>query len=181
MLQLVKPEHFIPIHGELRHLKQHAILAGDIGIESDRIAVVENGTVIEFKNGRMKVGERVPGGYVFVDGTGVGDIGPTVMRERVSLARDGFVVVHLQVEPDSGRLHGDPEIISKGFVFIRDAEELFEQAKGEINALAEKLSGDELRGAVEKKLSKFFYAETKRRPMVFVFTSKYGIPESVEA
>jgi ribonuclease J len=180
MLQLVKPQHFIPIHGELRHLKQHAILAGDIGIEPDRIAVVENGTVIEFKNGKMKVGERVPGGYVFVDGSGVGDIGPTVMRERVSLARDGFVVVHLEVEPGTGSLHGDPEIISKGFVFVRDAEELFEQARGKIISLAEELSGDELEAAVEKNLSKFFYSETKRRPMVFVFTSKFGIPDKVK-
>jgi ribonuclease J len=179
MLQLVKPKHFIPIHGELRHLKQHAILAKEIGLDQDRIAVVENGTVIEFENGKMKIGDRIPGGYVFVDGTGVGDIGPTVMRERVSLARDGFVVVHLELEQDTGNLHGSPEIISKGFVFVRDAEQLFELARGQINTLAEQFSGEELKEAVEKKLSKFFYSETKRRPMVFVFTSNTVVREAI--
>lgn len=181
MLQLVKPKHFIPIHGELRHLKQHAILAREIGLDSDHIAVVENGTVIEFKDGKMKIGDRIPGGYVFVDGTGVGDIGPTVMRERVSLARDGFVVVHLELDPNTGKLHGNPEIISKGFVFVRDAEELFEDARGQITSLAKDLSGDELKASVEKKLAKFFYSETKRRPMVFVFTSSMLVGEPVRA
>jgi ribonuclease J len=181
MLQLVKPKHFIPIHGELRHLKQHAILAKEIGLDPDRIAVVENGTVIEFQNGKMKIGDRIPGGYVFVDGTGVGDIGPTVMRERVSLARDGFVVVHLELDQDTGNLRSSPEIISKGFVFVRDAEELFEHARGQINSLAEEFSGEELKAAVEKKLSKFFYSETKRRPMVFVFTSTTMVREPMGA
>ena len=179
MLQLVKPKHFIPIHGELRHLKQHAILAQEIGIDSDRIAVIENGTVIEFQNGKMNVGDRIPGGYVFVDGSGVGDIGPTVMRERSSLARDGFVVVHLLLDPRTDRLHGDPEIISKGFVFVRDAEELFAHARGRIITLAEEFDGEELNAAVEKNLSKFFYSETKRRPMVFVFTSKMAVQETI--
>lgn len=171
MLQLVKPKHFIPIHGELRHLKQHSILAQEIGIDLERIAVIENGTVIEFQDGNMKVGDRVPGGYVFVDGTWVGDIGPTVMRERESLAREGFVVVQLHINPKSGSLQGDPKIISKGFVFMRDAEELFELARERIITLSEEYKGDELEAAVEKNLSKFFYSETKRRPMVFVFTA----------
>jgi len=171
MLQLVKPKHFIPIHGELRHLKQHSILAQEIGIDPERIAVIENGTVIEFQDGKMSVGDRVPGGYVYVDGRWVGDIGPTVMRERKSLSREGFVVVQLQIDPKSGSLKGDPAIISKGFVFLRDAEELFELARGRIITLAEEHKGDELEAAVEKNLSKFFYSETRRRPMVFVITS----------
>ena len=177
MLQLVKPKHFIPIHGELRHLKQHSILAQEIGMDPERIAVIENGTVIEFQDGKMSVGDRVPGGYVFVDGSWVGDIGPTVMRERESLAREGFVVVQLQLDPKSGRLQRNPEIISKGFVFMRDSEELFELARRRISTLAEEYKGDELEAAVEKNLSKFFYSETKRRPMVFVFTSDLRTPE----
>ena len=99
LLQMVQPEYLIPIHGELRHLKQHATLARELGIPTERIAVVENGTVIEFQDGKMEVGQRVPGGYVFVDGSGVGDIGPRVMREREALAREGFVVVHLTFDP----------------------------------------------------------------------------------
>jgi ribonuclease J len=171
MLQLVKPQHFIPIHGELRHLKQHAAIAREIGIDPDNIAVVENGTMIEFSNGKMSVGERVPGGYVFVDGMGVGDIGPSVLREREALARDGFVIINLCVDKNSGSLTKTPEIISRGFVFQRDSDELFAQVTQKINGLVESYDVDELSTRIEKDLSKFFYAETKRRPMIMVLTS----------
>jgi ribonuclease J len=171
LMRLVQPDYFIPIHGELRHLKQHANLARQIGIPDDHIAVVENGTVIEFKDGALNLGERVPGGYVFVDGSGVGDIGPVVMREREALARDGFVAVHLNLDPVSGKLREEPEIVSKGFVFARDAEELFEHARARINQLAAEAGSDDFKSRVEKELSRFFYAETKRRPMIFVFAA----------
>lgn len=171
MLQLVKPKYFVPVHGELRHLRQHAALARDIGIPDENIAVVENGTVIEFRDGKMSVGDRVPGGYVFVDGSGVGDIGPRVMREREELAKDGFVVVHLSLDGQNGHLRRDPEIVSKGFVFVQDAEELFEQARTRIRKLAKSAKSDALRGQIEDDLRRFFYAETKRRPTVLVFTS----------
>lgn len=172
LLQLTKPEFFIPIHGELRHLKQHAALARDIGIPSNHIAVVENGTVVEFIDGKLKIGKRVPGGYVFVDGSGVGDIGPIVMREREALARDGFVLVHLSLDCQTGTLQGDPEIVSKGFVFIRDADELFEHARTIIRDLASDEGCVNLKKRIEKELADYFYTETKRRPMIFVFTSE---------
>ena len=171
LLQLVQPQYFIPIHGELRHLKQHAEIARGIGIPAEKIAVVENGTPVQFHNGKMNLGERVPGGYVFVDGSGVGDIGPMVMREREALARDGFVVIHIPIAPTNGHLARDPEIISKGFVFVRDSEELFERARILIRDLAKEVHDSELKTRVEKDVAKFFYAETKRRPMVMVFTS----------
>jgi len=172
LLQLTKPEFFIPIHGELRHLKQHAALAREIGIPSNHIAVVENGTVVEFLDGKLKIGERVPGGYVFVDGSGVGDIGPIVMREREALARDGFVGVHLSLDCKTGTLQGDPEIVSKGFVFIRDADELFEHARTLIRDLTSDEGCVNLKKRIEKELADYFYTETKRRPMIFVFTSE---------
>ena len=171
LLQLARPQHFIPIHGELRHLKQHAALAHEIGIPPERTAVVENGTVIEFQHGTMRLGDRVPGGYVFVDGSGVGDIGPSVMREREALARDGFVIVHLSIDPKTGRLSQEPHFLSRGFTFAPDAEALFEQARARIMALGMNGLGSSLEEQVEKELSKFFYAETKRHPMIFVFTS----------
>ncbi len=171
MLQLIRPKFFVPIHGELRHLKQHAALAREIGVKDSSIAVVENGTVIEFRDEKMSVGERVPGGYVFVDGTGVGDIGPRVMRERETLAKDGFVVVHLTLNGQNGTLARDPEIVSKGFVFVRDAEELFEHARRRIKDLAKVTEPGNLKEEIEKDLSRFFYGETKRRPMVLVFAS----------
>jgi ribonuclease J len=172
LLQLVQPEYLIPVHGELRHLKQHATLARELGIPTERIAVVENGTVIEFQDGKMEVGQRVPGGYVFVDGSGVGDIGPRVMREREALARDGFVAVHLSFDPTGKVLRGEPQLVSKGFVFIRDAEELFEHARKIIRDIVSSKDEDDFENRIEGDLSKFFYAQTKRRPMVFVFTSK---------
>ena len=171
LLQLTRPQHFIPIHGELRHLKQHAGLAHEVGIPPERTAVVENGTVIEFQHGTMRLGDRVPGGYVFVDGSGVGDIGPSVMREREALARDGFVIVRLSLDPRTGRLTQEPRFLSRGFAFARDTEALFEQARARIMDLGANGLGAPLEEQVEKELSKFLYAETKRHPMIFVFTS----------
>jgi ribonuclease J len=171
LLQLVQPEYFIPIHGELRHLKQHAAMARKIGIPEDNIAVVENGTMIEFRNGKMQIGKRIPGGYVFVDGSGVGDVGPRVLREREALARDGFVAVHLNVNPKTGKLHGEPEIVSRGFVFAPDGKELFSEARDRIRELVSSKGEDELETRLERGLSKFFYAETHRRPLVFIFVS----------
>jgi ribonuclease J len=172
LMQLVKPEHMIPIHGELRHLIQHAALAREIGIPSERIAVVENGTVVEFKDGKMSIGERIPGGYVFVDGSGVGDVGPRVMREREALARDGFVIVHLNLDCDERKLRHEPEIITKGFVFVRDADELLAEAREKVTSLVLENSDGNLDERVEKELSKFFFSETRRRPMIFVFSSR---------
>jgi ribonuclease J len=169
LMQLVRPKYFVPIHGELRQLHRHAALAREIGIPAENIAVVENGTVIEFEGGGMRVGDRVPGGYVFVDGSGVGDIGPAVMREREALARDGFVAVHLRLGKN-GALKRPAEILSKGFVFVQDSDDLFERARQRIGELAAEADGD-LEGRIERELGKFFYAETKRRPMVFVFAS----------
>lgn len=171
MLQLVKPKYLIPIHGELRHLKQHAALGREIGIPDENIAVIENGTPIELVDGQLKIGERVPGGYVFVDGSGVGDIGPSVMREREALARDGFVLVHLVLDCDQTRLIEEPEIITKGFVFVRDAESLIDQASAQVRQFIEEGSMENIEKRIEDRLSKFFYNETRRRPMVFVFTS----------
>jgi ribonuclease J len=172
MIQLVRPKYFVPVHGELRHLKQHAKMARQLGIPEENIAVVENGTQVEFEDDKMIVGERVPGGYVFVDGSGVGDVGPMVMREREALARDGFVSVHLQLNGHDGKLIEEPEIISKGFVFIHEADDLFERARSRIKTSLSNSNGGSLSSQVEKDLGKFFYAETGRRPTVVVFVSQ---------
>ena len=171
LIHLVKPQNFIPIHGELRHLNQHAAIAREMGIPADHVAVVENGTALEFENGQLSVGERVRGGYVFVDGTGVGDIGPSVMREREALARDGFVLVNLRRDRKSGQIVGRPEIISKGFVFVRDSEELMAGAREKVVAVAAKANGS-LPQRVESTLADYFYNEMKRRPMIFTVVSE---------
>src|SRR5262249_18661757 len=183
LIHLVKPRNFIPVHGELRHLTQHAAIAREVGIPNENVVVVENGTVLEFENGRMSVGERIPGGYVYVDGSGVGDIGPSVMREREALAEDGFVVVNLRVNK-AGQLVGKPEIISRGFVFVRDADEMFSAAQAEIVSAAARANGNgsagsaspasatALREKVQQALADFFYAELKRRPMIFALVNE---------
>ena len=171
LLHLVKPKYFIPIHGELRHLHEHANLARQVGVPGENIAVIENGQVIEFEDGKMKRGERVPGGYVFVDGSGVGDIGPAVMREREALARDGFIFVNLKVDDVTGNLVTEPEIITRGFVYLRDSERLLAETRRHIEKVVAQSNGN-LQEGVEQKLRNFLYDATKRRPMIFVVVNR---------
>jgi ribonuclease J len=171
LINLVKPKHFIPIHGELRHLHQHADLARELGIPAERVLTVENGHSIEFENGIMKLGERVPGGYVFVDGAGVGDIGPGIVREREALARDGIVLVNLALDRHTGQLKDEPEIITRGFIIIRDADELVAGMCKLIRDTVKRGNGD-LKEDLRSTLMGFIYNETKRRPMIFITTSR---------
>jgi ribonuclease J len=171
MMQLVKPKYLIPVHGELRMLKQHAALAEEIGFSADDIAVVENGRVIEFDDDEMSVGDRVPGGYVFVDGSGIGDVGPMVIRERETLSRDGFVTVQLHVDPGNGGLQDDPVIKSKGFVFIHESEELWQEAKQVIKEAANAADNGNMTQRVESELRRFFHSKTGRRPMIIVLAA----------
>jgi ribonuclease J len=119
----------------------------------------------------MNVAERIPGGYVFVDGSGVGDIGPSVMRQREALARDGFVAVHIEVDERDGRLETEPEIITKGFIYLRDSDELLERARDRIGRTVREHTEGNLEAHIENDLSRLFYSETRRRPMIFVFAS----------
>jgi len=175
LINLVRPKYFIPVHGELRHLKQHALLAEQIGIPRENIAVVENGTVLEFDaNGKLSIGDRVPGGYVFVDGARVGDVGPAVMRDREVLGRDGFVLVNIRINAETRQVLGEPEIISRGFVFWRESDELMDSARQTVRRaiLQNPTANGRTQEIVQEALSKLFYAETKRRPMVFAFINE---------
>jgi len=169
MLNLVRPQHFIPVHGELRHLHAHARLARQVGVDPQNIFVVENGYPIEFDEGEARIGERVPGGYVYVDGSGVGDVGPSVLRERELLGRDGFVMAVLHRDPDSGQLLDTPDIVTRGFIYQREAEDVLEGATQTVMGVVEasrRASQDAVRDKVEKALSEYLYGETKRRPMI---------------
>ncbi|MER3545878.1 MAG: ribonuclease J [Chloroflexota bacterium] len=173
LLNLIRPKFFIPVHGELRHLKQHAKIAMELGIPREHIAVVENGYVIELDRDSITVGERVPGGYVFVDGSSVGEVTPAVIRDRETLARDGIVIAVVPVDP-TGHVTDRPEIISRGFVRAEDSDELLEGAR---EAIIRSVNGygrspDALRLEVEEVLSAYLYSETKRRPMVFAVVTK---------
>ena len=168
--QLVNPEYFIPVHGELRHLTMHASLAMESGIPEENIAVAQNGMPVEFRNGKMSLGERIPGGYVFVDGSGVGDVGPAVMRERESLSRDGVVAIHIVLNPDNN-LADKIAFSYKGFVFMRDAEDLFTDAEKHLRELIKRTKGKESASVLEREMNRYFYSKTRRRPVVVAFIS----------
>lgn len=169
MINLVKPKHLIPVHGELRHLKQHAILAEESGFPGENIAVVENGQVIEFKDGEMTIGERIPGGYVFVDGVRVGDIGPSVVREREALAQEGVVTISIVLN-HKARLQTEPEISSRGFVYKHGDSDIIEETKEKVIELVKKTEGD-IHNQVVKSIRSFLYSKTKKRPIVLVTIS----------
>ncbi len=169
LLHMIKPQYFIPGHGELRHLHQHAIIAADAGIPEENIEVIENGQVVEFQDGRMHLGERIPGGYVFVDGARPGEVGPSVVREREALARDGIVLVSLTLN-EEGRLLDEPEIITRGFIYKHDADEILSETILRIEDVIENGQGN-IHDDVKQTVRSFLYNETKRRPQVFVTLS----------
>ncbi len=173
MISLVKPKYFIPIHGDYRFLKAHAKLAIQAGVDPKNIFVAENGSVIEFDRGTAKWGERVPGGAVFIDGLGVGDIGQIVLRDRQAMAQEGIFVVILRVARTTGQLIGNPDIISRGFVYVRAAEELMAKARTEIKTIFARHAGkgkvmdwEYAKRAIRDDLNEFLYEYTQRQPMV---------------
>jgi len=175
MINLVKPRFFLPVHGELRHMHQHRKLAIELGIPAENIAVVENGTVITLTEDNLTVGPRVPGGYVYVDGSVVGDIGPAVLRDREILGQNGFLIVNLTLNRETRAIIGQPDIISRGFVYLREAQELLDAAQVEIEeVIADRRynSARDISTNVQRRLEKFFYNRTKRRPMVFAFITE---------
>lgn len=171
LIHLTRPKFFIPIHGELRQLKQHALLARQLGIPEENIAVVENGQVIELTATSMKLGERVPASMVFVDGSGVGDVGPDVMREREELSRDGIVLVNLSLDPVTHRLRQEPEIMTRGFMVKGESDEVLSQARRKIVETVNSANGN-LQQDVEQAVKNVLFSETRRRPMVFVTVGK---------
>jgi len=175
LINLLRPRFFVPVHGELRHLVQHAKLAHELGIAKKDIAVVENGYPLTFDGERMEIGERVPGDYVFVDGSLVGEVGPTVMRQRDELAQSGFVAAIARYDPKTGKIVGKPRIITHGFVYVPDAEDLLSRAEDVVRSAASVKQGTALRKAeekIERALSSFLYQETKRKPVVTVALTK---------
>lgn len=167
---MLQPKFFIPVHGELRHLHAHARMAMEMGQVRENIAVVENGYIIDITRDSLTVGERVPGGYVFVDGTGVGDVGPEVLRDREILGRHGFVIITVTLDRDTRQMIGQPEIISRGFVFVRDARELMNATQNAVKEVIDDNRHGSLRNLkqdIEKRLDRFFYSQTRRRPMIF--------------
>lgn len=172
MISLVKPKFFVPIHGEYRMLIKHANLAQELGIPPENIFVIENGQVLEFTRERGYIAGRVPAGRILVDGLGVGDVGNIVLRDRKQLAQDGILIVVLTLNKETGTIMAGPDIVSRGFVYVREAEELIEEAKAKVRQTLDKCEERKItdwstiKANVRDTLSKFLYEKTRRRPMI---------------
>jgi ribonuclease J len=171
LMNLVKPKHFLPIHGELRQLTRHADLAEEVGISRENIVVVENGQIVELSGGMIRLGERIPGDYIFVDGESIGDINDGVMREREMLARNGILLIDISLDKMTGRLLGQPEIITRGYVSPEDAETLIPEVRRQVMEIVNS-GGVQNQKDIIGAVKNYLHESMKRRPMVFVTLSK---------
>ena len=171
LINLVRPKHFMPIHGELRMLKRHAQLAIEVGVEEQNTIVVENGQVVELIGNKILLGERIPGGYVFVDGESIGDIDHDIMKERGQLARNGILLIDISLDKHSGKLLHEPEILTRGFVSPDEAERLLPEVRKRVMQ-AVNGGGMSSEKDIINAIKSYLHQETKRKPMVFVTLSK---------
>ena len=169
---LVKPRFFIPVHGEQRHLKVHARLSREMGMDPRNIIISDVGKVIELTPRSARINGTVPSGKVLVDGYGVGDVGSVVLRDRKHLAEDGMIVVVTSMSGENGAVVSGPDIITRGFVYVKESEGLMEElrqvALEAINSVDARYSTDwsAIKGAVKGDLSNYLYKKTKRSPMI---------------
>ncbi len=169
---LVQPKFAIPVHGEYKHLKANAILAEALGIPKDRIFILSSGDVLELNMDSAQVAGKVPVGDIMVDGLGVGDVGNVVLLDRQHLAENGIIIVVLALDQASGELTAGPDIVSRGFVYVREADELMEEARASVQSAVEKCldkniyDWGKLKGSIRDELADFIWKRTKRRPMI---------------
>ena len=172
MHALVKPQYFIPVHGEYRMLWQHAELAESMGMSRKNIVIPEMGQVIEMNDTSLSLGEQIPTGGVLVDGLGIGDVGNVVLRDRKHLSQDGLIIVVMAIDRDQGVLVSGPDIISRGFIYVRENEDIIESTREVVRSIllsAGKLDGDEwpaLKNRIKDELHRFIYEKIKRNPMI---------------
>ena len=172
ILSITKPRFFIPVHGEFKHLYQHKATAVAVGIPEQNVILGDNGYVIETDGVDMKVTGTVPAGRVFVDGLGVGDVGSVVLRDRKHLAEDGLIIAVATIDRDTGMILAGPDVVSRGFVYVRESEELLSEAKKLLtDTLQDCLDRgtkdwNTIKGKMKDKLSEFIFARTKRTPMI---------------
>ncbi|NPV78523.1 MAG: ribonuclease J [Anaerolineae bacterium] len=167
LINLVRPRFLIPIHGELRHLKQHARLGQQMGIPAENILVAENGQSIILHQDKIELGERVPTANIFVDGSGVGTVDHDIMRQRELLAQDGFVLISLVFDKYSGSLVQTPNIFSQGFILNGEASEIFDEVRRRVTEKVSRSNGN-MQKDVEQLVRNYLYEQTRRSPRVFV-------------
>ena len=172
MLALTKPEYFIPIHGEVRHLYQHADLACEMGVRPENIFVSEIGCVIEFTPSGARMNSSVPCGSLLIDGLGIGVIGNVVLKDRRLLSKDGLFTVIIALGKTTGELMAEPEILSRGFVYVRGSEELISEALMIVESAAARFAQSDrsewaqIKNAIKNELKDYLYMKTKRTPMI---------------
>lgn len=172
MLSLVQPKFFLPVHGEHRMLCSHAELAERLGVQKQNILIGENGTIFEFTNRSGKIAGKTQAGAVFVDGLGVGDVGNIVIRDRQQLSNDGVVIIVIALEKGSGQVVAGPDIVSRGFVYVRDSEGLMGGAQEKVESILDRchagnvMEWNALKTSIRDGLGKYFFDKTKRRPMI---------------
>lgn len=172
MINIMNPKFFIPVHGEYKMLKAHAKVAKDCGLTDDRIYIPDKGEVVEIKNDRIQLGGKIPAGNVLIDGSGVGDVGNIVLRDRKLLSKDGILIVVVTLNRVEKKISAGPEIISRGFVYVRESEKLLDEASKRVRDIVEQsVSKDTFDWTVIKQdmrdcLNQFLYEKTKRRPMI---------------
>jgi ribonuclease J len=169
IINLVKPKFFMPAHGEYRHLKQHANLSYAMGMPKENSFVMDIGNVLELDSQTAKITGSVPSGKIFVDGLGVGDVGNIVLRDRRLLSQDGLVVIIITIEKETGAIIAEPDIISRGFVYVRESEQLIEQMRKVAVTALSKYDGKEwatIKMVVKDALKEYLYVNVKRNPMI---------------
>ena len=172
MHTLVKPKFFIPVHGEYRHLKQHAELAIKLGLPEENVIIANNGEVIEVSRDSIRKNGSIMAGHVFVDGLGVGDVGNIVLRDRRHLSQDGILTVVVTIERETGKVVAGPDIISRGFVYVRESEDLIDEAKEKVRNVLKECEAKHIKewatikSSVKDVLRIFLYEKTKRNPMI---------------
>lgn len=178
MLSLVKPKYFIPVHGEYRHLKAHAETAMKIGIPEENIMMLTNGRVLELDKNMCKLGSTVPAGQLLVDGLGVGDVGNIVLKDRQHLSQDGLIIVVIAMDGKTGQILAGPDIISRGFVYVRESEDLMDSIKRQICKDISNMESEGIKDwttiktRVKDTLHDFVYSKTKRNPMIIPIISE---------
>ena len=175
LLNLVKPKFFVPIHGEYRHLSLHAKLASTLGIPKANIFVMEDGNILELDKDKAKITGKVPSGNIYVDGLVMGDLAGVILRDRKLLSRDGIVVVFIGIDKKNGKIIGRPDIVSRGFVDMKDGKNILEQGRDLVaNTLGRSgrhpLESSFINTKVKETLGGFFYEQTRRRPIILTTT-----------
>ncbi|AWC28272.1 ribonuclease J [Bacillus cytotoxicus] len=172
MLTLMKPKYFIPIHGEFRMLHHHSLLAESVGVQKENIFIIKNGDVVDIRKQVAYQSRRIPAGNIYVDGLGIGDVGNALLRDRKQLSEDGMLIIVITLSKTDGDMISEPDIISRGFIYVRDSEEFLKEINHSVVETIQRLQQSYtgqwsiLKKEIREKLGQFIYTSTKRKPMI---------------